>query len=83
MKRSLGSGGRGGSGGTENGPYGVGGSAGTRVSGKDDEESPMSGRYPIFWRSLPGLNRIVRPGGMRTSFPVLGLRPMPRFRGFT
>src|SRR5262245_17949879 len=37
----------------------------------------------MFWRSLPGLKRIVRPGGMRTSFPVRGLRPMPRLRGFT
>ena len=39
--------------------------------------------YPIFCRSLPGLNRMVRPGGIRTSLPVLGLRPMPRLRGFT
>ena len=37
----------------------------------------------MFWRSLPGLKRIVRPGGMRTSLPVRGLRPMPRFLGFT
>jgi hypothetical protein len=36
-----------------------------------------------FWRSLPGLKRMVRPGGMRTSLPVRGLRPMPRLRGFT
>src|SRR4051812_20518749 len=38
---------------------------------------------PMFWRSLPGLKRIVRPGGIRTSLPVRGLRPMPRLRGFT
>src|SRR5687767_15663832 len=38
---------------------------------------------PMFCRSLPGLKRIVRPGGMRTSLPVLGLRPIPRLRGFT
>src|SRR6478672_13131671 len=38
---------------------------------------------PMFWRSLPGLNLIVRPGGMRTSLPVRGFRPMPRLRGFT
>src|SRR5260370_743583 len=37
----------------------------------------------MFWRSLPGLKRIVRPGGIRTSLPVRGLRPMPRLRGFT
>ena len=43
----------------------------------------MRAGYPIFCRSLPGLKRIVRPGGMRTSLPVRGLRPMPRFRGFT
>jgi primosomal protein N' (replication factor Y) len=36
-----------------------------------------------FCRSLPGLKRIVRPGGILTSLPVRGLRPMPRFRGFT
>ncbi len=39
--------------------------------------------YPMFWRSLPGLNRMVRPGGIRTSRPVRGLRPMPRLRGLT
>src|SRR5215470_11652272 len=39
--------------------------------------------YPMFWRSFPGLKRIVRPGGIRTSFPVRGLRPMPRLRGLT
>src|SRR4051812_315072 len=38
---------------------------------------------PMFWRSLPGLKRIVRPGGIRTSLPVRGLRPIPRLRGFT
>src|SRR6267378_2546992 len=37
----------------------------------------------MFWRSLPGLKRIVRPGGIFTSLPVRGLRPMPRLRGFT
>src|SRR5471030_1013950 len=37
----------------------------------------------MFCRSLPGLKRMVRPGGMRTSLPVRGLRPMPRLRGFT
>src|SRR5262245_16601730 len=36
-----------------------------------------------FWRSLPGLKRMVRPGGIFTSLPVRGLRPMPRLRGFT
>src|SRR5438874_3511331 len=34
-------------------------------------------------KSLPGLNRIVLPGGIVTSTPVLGLRPMPRLRRLT
>src|SRR4029079_7638319 len=42
-----------------------------------------NGQPPMFWRSLPGLKRIVRPGGMRTSLPVRGVRPMPRLRGLT
>src|SRR6266481_7302325 len=33
--------------------------------------------------SLPGLNRTALPGGMETSAPVLGFRPMPVLRGFT
>src|SRR6266699_5470089 len=33
--------------------------------------------------SLPGLNRTAFPGGMETSAPVRGLRPMPVFRGRT
>src|SRR5439155_5127325 len=33
--------------------------------------------------SLPGLNRTAFPGGMETSAPVRGLRPMPVFRGLT
>ena len=33
--------------------------------------------------SLPGLNRIVLPGGIATSSPVLGLRPTPLLRGLT
>ncbi len=33
--------------------------------------------------SLPGLNRTVFPGGIGTSAPVRGLRPMPLFRGLT
>src|SRR3954464_9335521 len=43
----------------------------------------VNGQPPMFWRSLPGLNRMVRPGGIRTSLPVRGLRPMPRLRGLT
>src|SRR4029453_17241977 len=38
--------------------------------------------YPMFCRSLPGLKRMVRPGGIRTSLPVRGVRPTPRLRGF-
>jgi hypothetical protein len=33
--------------------------------------------------SLPGLKRTAFPGGMLTSSPVRGLRPMPVLRGFT
>src|SRR3984893_4523617 len=33
--------------------------------------------------SLPGLKRSAFPGGMLTSSPVRGLRPMPVLRGFT
>jgi len=33
--------------------------------------------------SLPGLKRTALPGGMETSAPVRGLRPMPVFRGLT
>lgn len=34
-------------------------------------------------RSFPGLNRMVFPGGISTSRPVFGLRPMPRLRSLT
>ena len=50
---------------------------------RDSSTYLFSPIYPMFWSSLPGLKRMVRPGGMRTSLPVRGLRPMPRFRGFT
>ena len=33
--------------------------------------------------SLPGLKRTALPGGMVTSCPVRGLRPIPVLRGFT
>jgi hypothetical protein len=33
--------------------------------------------------SLPGLKRTALPGGMETSAPVRGLRPMPVLRGLT
>src|SRR3954447_3617376 len=33
--------------------------------------------------SLPGLKRTALPGGMLTSSPVRGLRPMPVLRGLT
>src|SRR5277367_2973039 len=35
------------------------------------------------WSSLPGLKRTAFPGGMFTSSPVRGLRPMPVLRGLT
>src|SRR5712692_9456452 len=39
--------------------------------------------YRRFRSSLPGLKRIVLPGGIFTSTPVLGLRPMPFLRCLT
>src|SRR5689334_3589133 len=43
-------------------------------------------RYRLYCRvcsSLPGLNRTALPGGMETSAPVRGFRPMPVLRGRT
>src|SRR5579863_7605374 len=37
----------------------------------------------IDCNSFPGLNRTALPGGIDTSAPVRGLRPMPVFRGRT
>jgi len=39
--------------------------------------------YLRLRRFFPGLNRIVLPGGMRTSVPVRGFRPIPFLRGLT
>src|SRR5438270_6250861 len=39
--------------------------------------------YSIDCNSLPGLKRTAFPGGMETSAPVRGLRPMPVLRGRT
>ena len=39
--------------------------------------------YSIDCSSLPGLKRTALPGGMETSAPVRGLRPMPVLRGCT
>src|SRR5207247_8372383 len=58
-------------------------SVGRRGRGLIEPSGVHPNDYPMFCRSLPGLKRMVRPGGMRTSFPVRGLRPMPRLRGFT
>src|SRR5262245_13819096 len=41
------------------------------------------GSYCRSRRSLPGLKRIVLPGGIVTSTPVFGLRPMPGLRRLT
>src|SRR5215469_14083747 len=43
----------------------------------------MPQRYSIDWSSLPGLNRTAFPGGIETSAPVRGLRPIPVLRGRT
>src|SRR2546425_4635473 len=45
-----------------------------------------SGRPPRAYndcKSLPGLKRTAFPGGIFTSEPVRGFRPIPVFRGFT
>src|SRR5438876_11683488 len=39
--------------------------------------------YSMVCSSLPGLKRTAFPGGIETSAPVRGLRPMPVFRGRT
>src|SRR3989442_2503116 len=39
--------------------------------------------YSIDCNSLPGLKRTALPGGIETSAPVRGLRPMPVLRGRT
>src|SRR5580658_5118673 len=44
---------------------------------------PRRLRYCRDCSSLPGLNRTALPGGMATSAPVRGLRPMPVLRGRT
>src|SRR5580700_1890262 len=40
-------------------------------------------RYCSVCNSLPGLKRTAFPGGIETSAPVRGFRPMPVLRGFT
>src|ERR1035441_4606134 len=42
-----------------------------------------AGDYCSVCNSLPGLKRTALPGGMETSAPVRGLRPIPVLRGFT
>src|ERR1700691_4067442 len=49
----------------------------------DDERGTTTLRYCSDCSSLPGLNRTALPGGMATSAPVRGLRPMPVLRGRT
>jgi hypothetical protein len=44
----------------------------------------FSGKTVMSRSSLPGLNRIVKPGGICiSSVGRFGLRPIPRFLGFT
>ena len=47
------------------------------------DELPPQVRYCSVCSSLPGLKRTALPGGMETSAPVRGLRPIPVLRGFT
>ena len=54
-----------------------------RVLRTEIEDENGLGHYRRFRSSLPGLKRIVLPGGIFTSTPVLGLRPIPFLRCLT
>src|SRR5579863_5009429 len=55
-----------------------------KISGISElEPKGGSGFQSIDCNSFPGLNRTALPGGIETSAPVRGLRPMPVFRGRT
>src|SRR6516162_338939 len=52
-------------------------------SWEDTVPAAVQPGYCSVCNSLPGLNRTAFPGGMETSAPVRGLRPMPVLRGLT
>src|SRR5580765_1428150 len=55
----------------------------TRRNGSEKIEETITLDQSIDCSSFPGLKRTALPGGMETSAPVRGLRPMPVFRGRT
>src|SRR5207237_6923886 len=54
-----------------------------RVLRSEVEYEDGFGHYSRFRSSLPGLKRMVLPGGIFTSTPVFGLRPIPFLRCLT
>src|SRR6267142_313154 len=52
-------------------------------SARDDRSKGVPEDQSMDCNSLPGLKRTALPGGMETSAPVRGLRPMPVLRGRT
>src|SRR5579863_708880 len=48
-----------------------------------DNQALATALQSIDCNSFPGLNRTALPGGIDTSAPVRGLRPMPVLRGRT
>src|ERR1019366_10567901 len=63
--------------------FGVEGVRGRREILRGHDEPPRAAVYCSVCNSLPGLNRTAFPGGIETSAPVRGLRPIPVLRGFT
>ena len=54
-----------------------------RLAPGDSRLSDKCRAYCSVCNSLPGLKRTALPGGIATSAPVRGLRPMPVLRGRT
>src|SRR5258708_37559673 len=62
---------------------GDGGCCGADPTDGSAQNCPGQQSYSIDCNSLPGLNRTALPGGIETSAPVRGLRPIPVLRGRT
>ena len=54
-----------------------------RPTARDRTKRASTRAYSIDCNSLPGLKRTALPGGIETSAPVRGLRPIPVLRGRT
>src|ERR1039457_1663146 len=61
----------------------VGGVSGRRIILRGHNFNYLPAPYCSVCSSLPGLKRTALPGGIDTSAPVRGLRPMPVLRGLT